>query len=117
MRCSNFKPEPRKRSARRTHDGNLAGALKHAPPKDKSGAEPSDFTVACMPAQWRKLATSGRVPAKAELVNSKLTIDEVGAKGGRSKGEKKLAASHANLAKAQAVRREKSRTKTRATLA
>ena len=33
----------------------------------------------------------------------KLTIDEVGARGGRSKSAKKLAASRQNIAKAKAV--------------
>jgi hypothetical protein len=48
----------------------------------------------------------------------KLTVDEIAARGGRSKSEKKLLASRQNLAKAQAVRNEKlSRSKARSTLA
>ena len=51
-------------------------------------------------------------------MSPKLTIDEVAAKGGRSKSEKKLLAAHKNLARAQAVRNEKRvRNKERSTLA
>jgi hypothetical protein len=50
-------------------------------------------------------------------VNSKLTIIEAAALGGKNRSPKKLAAAAANLKKAQLARREKSRSKTPSALA
>jgi hypothetical protein len=67
--------------------------------------------------QVRKLDKPARSRYSGAMT-SKLTIDEVAARGGRSKSPQKLAAARKNLVRAQAVRNEKrARSKERPTIA
>jgi hypothetical protein len=50
-------------------------------------------------------------------MDQKMTVNEMGAKGGRSRSEKKMAAIAKNIIKARAVRNEKLRNKARSAIA
>jgi hypothetical protein len=79
----------------------------------KEGRKPIDplvktYAILGYPASPESL-TRRRFFGIAKRMDEKMTVSEMGARGGKSRSEKKLAASTKNLAKARVVKAEKSK--------